>query len=182
MKKLSFATLIAILLFNVSFSQENKTLNTSETNYNEIKLNGLFLIAGALEVTYEKTLTDESGVGITVFLPIDDDISDDINYFVSPYYRFYFGKKYAAGFYVEGFGMLNSTNEFIFTSNNNNFFETIKEEKTDFALGIGIGGKWVTKSGFIGEVGFGVGRNLFNNNNQDFEIIGKGGIRIGYRF
>jgi hypothetical protein len=182
MKKLSFATLIATLLFNVSFSQENKTLNTSETNFNEIKLNGLFLIAGALEVTYEKTLTDESGVGITVFLPIDDDISDDINYFVSPYYRFYFGKKYAAGFYVEGFGMLNSTNDFTFTSNNNNFFETIKEEKTDFALGIGIGGKWVTKSGFIGEVGFGVGRNLFNNNNQDFEIIGKGGIRIGYRF
>ena len=139
MKKLSFATLIATLLFNVSFSQENKTLNTSETNFNEIKLNGLFLIAGALEVTYERTLTDESGVGITVFLPIDDDISDDINYFVSPYYRFYFGKKYAAGFYVEGFGMLNSTNDFTFTSNNNNFFETNDgADLSSFAAPIGL--------------------------------------------
>lgn len=183
MKNLYFAALLATLSFSTSFSQENNqnnNLNDTQTNFNEIKLNGLFLVLGAFEVTYERTLNEKSGLGISVFLPIDDDVSDDINYFISPYYRFYFGKKYAAGFYVEGFGMLNSTD----TWNFNNFIDTdIKtKEVTDFALGIGIGGKWITKSGFVGEIGFGVGRNLFNNNDQDYEIIGKGGITLGYRF
>ncbi len=186
MKKLCFATLIALLLCNSSFSQENNensNQNNAQTNFNEIKLNGLFLVLGAFEVTYERTINEESGAGVTVFLPIDDDVSDDINYYISPYYRFYFGKKYAAGFYVEGFGMLNSTNESLFfTDTINDDFTGTRKKITDFALGIGIGGKWVTKSGFVGEIGFGVGRNLFNSNDLDYEIIGKGGITLGYRF
>jgi len=72
--------------------------------------------------------------------------------------------------------MLNSTNRDF------NFFESEDDFRTDFALGIGLGGKWITNSGFIGEINFGVGRNLFNNNNTDYEIIAKGGISLGYRF
>ncbi|MGC6432350.1 MAG: DUF3575 domain-containing protein [Jejuia sp.] len=184
MKKLSFFVLLATLSLNTICGQEqkiDKTLNTSESNFNELKLNGLFLVLGAFEVTYERTLNEESGFGVTLFLPIDDDVSDDIKYYVSPYYRFYFGKKYAAGFFVEGFGMLNSTVSYELEFTSDSFIER-NDAKTDFALGIGIGGKWATKSGFIGELGFGVGRNFFNNNDLDFEIIGKGGITIGYRF
>lgn len=158
------------------FSQEDKTSPIENENFNELKLNALFLILGALEVTYERTLNEESGIGVTVFLPIDDEVSDDIKYYISPYYRFYFGEKYASGFFLEGFGMLNSTNRDI------NFFGGEDDFRTDFALGIGLGGKWITKSGFIGEINFGIGRNLFNNNNTDYEIIGKGGITLGYRF
>lgn len=184
MKKLSILTLLALFAFNASFSQENNdktTLSDSKTNFNELKLNGLFLVLGAFEVTYERTLNEESGAGVSLFLPIDDDVSDEIKYYVSPYYRFYFGKKYAAGFYVEGFGMLNSTVSYDIEFTSDSFIER-NEAKTDFALGIGIGGKWVTKSGFVGEIGFGVGRNFFNNNDLDYEIIGKGGITLGYRF
>lgn len=115
-----------------------------------------------------------------MFLPIDNDVSNDIKYYISPYYRFYFGNKYAAGFFVEGFGMLNSTNRDIniligSLGGNDNF-------KTDFALGIGLGGKWVTNSGFVGELNLGVGRNLFNNDDTDYEFISKVGISLGYRF
>tara|TARA_R110002049_G_scaffold289046_1_gene471751 strand:+ start:80 stop:568 length:489 start_codon:yes stop_codon:yes gene_type:complete len=161
------------------FSQENPKIDKgidSNQNFNEVKLNGLFLIAGALELTYERTLNEESGIGVSVFIPIDNEISDDLKYFISPYYRFYFGKKYAAGFFVEGFGMLNSTNR------NINFLGGEDDFRTDFALGIGLGGKWITKSGFIAELSLGFGRNLFNNNDTDYEIIGKGAISIGYRF
>lgn len=181
MKKLCSIALLACFTFNASFSQENKndkTANDSQTNFNEIKLNGLFLVLGAFEGTYERTINEETAFGANLFIPFDDDISD-VNYYISPYYRFYFGKKYAAGFYVEGFGMLNSTESYVYNSTS---FDDRMKPRTDFALGIGIGGKWVTKSGFIGEIGFGVGRNLFNNNDLDFEIIGKGGIRLGYRF
>tara|TARA_R110000868_G_scaffold37619_1_gene132819 strand:+ start:75 stop:467 length:393 start_codon:yes stop_codon:yes gene_type:complete len=130
-------------------------------------------------VIFERTINEESGFGISVLIPIDNNISDDLNYYISPYYRFYFGEKYAAGFFVEGFGMLNSTNDYSYYFGLN---ATDKKTITDFALGIGLGGKWLTKSGFIGELNFGIGRNLFNNNNTDNEIVGKAGITIGYRF
>ena len=144
-------------------------------------MNGLFLVLGGLEVTYERTLNNETGFGITAFIPIDDDI-EDLNYFIAPYYRLYFGDKYAAGFFVEGFGMLNSTDNTTYFINDG-FDPTYKEESsTDFALGIGLGGKWLTNSGFIGEISLSIGRNLFNNDENDFEIISKGGISIGYRF
>ena len=56
-----------------------------------------------------------------------------------------------------------------------------EDNVTDFALGIGVGGKWVTKRGFLAELNFGFGRNLFNSDsNEDF--IGKVGITLGYRF
>lgn len=158
------------------FSQEDYATKLENENFNELKLNALFLILGALEVTYERTLNEESGIGVTLFLPFDNDVSDDVKYYISPYYRFYFGEKYAGGFFLEGFGMLNSTNRDI------NLFGGADDFRTDFALGIGLGGKWLTKSGFIGEINFGIGRNLFNNDDTDYEILGKGGITLGYRF
>ncbi|MFD1614493.1 hypothetical protein [Gelatiniphilus marinus] len=74
--------------------------------------------------------------------------------------------------------MLNSVNETVF--NNNGGIET--KNVADFALGIGLGGKWITKSGFIGELNLGFARNLFNNDRYDYDIIAKAGITLGYRF
>lgn len=137
------------------------------------------MVLGAFEVTYERTLNEESGIGLTAFLPISEEVRNDIEYYISPYYRLYFGEKYAAGFFVEGFGMLNSTERSLST---NDEYTNEEEFVTDFALGIGLGGKWITKSGFIGELSFGFGRNLFNTKETDDDFVGKGGITIGYRF
>ncbi len=181
MKKVVLAVSLFISL--IGFSQETQEDKQSPIKQNEVKINALFLVIGAFEGTYERLLNEESGVGISVFLPFDDDI--DLKYYVSPYYRMYFGKKYASGFFVEGFGMLNSynNNTLIF---NDQFDLIITEQKnvTDFALGISVGGKWVTKRGMFAELNFGVGRNLFNSNNDnDFdEFVGKAAISIGYRF
>lgn len=158
-----------------------------ETNLDrhELKLNALYMVVGAFDVTYEYLLNEESGVGISVFLPYDDEIKDDINYYISPYYRFYFGNKYAAGFFLEGFGMLNSTNWYVteFQDGMDPVVVTREETITDFALGIGLGGKWVTKRGLLGEINLGVGRNLFNSNEfEDNDFVGKIGITVGYRF
>jgi len=178
MKKLSLLTLTALFFYSVSFSQNE---NANPQNFNEIKLNGLYLVLGAFDITYERTINEESAFGLNVFLPFDDDINDEVNYYISPYYRFYFGKKYAAGFFLEGFGMLNSINDYRFSGDG---FDTVLQEKniTDFALGIGLGGKWLTNSGFIGELNLGFARNLFNNDRYDYEIVGKIGITLGYRF
>ena len=182
MKKIYSVLLIAVLFSTSMFSQENGKTEKASENFNEIKLNGLYLVLGAFDVTYERTINEESAFGLNAFIPFDDDINDEINYYISPYYRLYFGKKYAAGFFLEGFGMLNSTNDINYFYNDGINASRREETITDFALGIGLGGKWVTKSGFVGELNFGLGRNLFNNDRYDYEIIGKASITLGYRF
>jgi hypothetical protein len=65
-----------------------------------------------------------------------------------------------------------------------NYYILQRTKVTDFALGFGLGGKWVTKSGVIFEINTGIGRNLFykeDNVNRD-KFVSKGGISIGYRF
>ncbi|MCH7524009.1 MAG: DUF3575 domain-containing protein [Bacteroidetes bacterium] len=165
--------MLSILTAN---AQDNVAKDTN-LKKNEVKINGYYLIFGAFEGTYERILNEESAVGISIFLPIDNNVKDIIDYYISPYYRMYFGKKHAAGFFIEGFGMLNSiqNNYSLFSSNGNN-------KTTDFALGLGIGGKWITKRGFIGEINYGLGRNLFNANESNVELVFKVGINIGYRF
>jgi hypothetical protein len=181
MKKL--LVIVCLSVFAFGYSQDEKQVDFKR---NEIKGNALFLVAGALEVTYEHLLNEESGVGVSLFVPYDNDIN--VNFSLTPYYRFYFGKKPAAGFFVEGFGMLNSYTQETYYYAYEDFppygtIETVtKDNTTDFALGFGLGGKWVTKRGFVFEINGGVGRNLFSSNDTDTEIVGRGGITLGYRF
>ena len=59
----------------------------------------------------------------------------------------------------------------------------IKEDNTlAFALGIGVGGKWITKSGFVGELNLGLGRNIINVDDFIDDLVGEIGIGVGYRF
>jgi hypothetical protein len=175
--------LLCLTFFTFGYSQEKTVIDFPK---NEIKGNALFLVVGALEVTYERLLNEESGVGVSLFVPYENDF--DTNFSLSPYYRFYFGKKPAAGFFVEGFGMLNSYTQENYYYAYEDFppygtIQTItKDNRTDFALGFGLGGKWVTKRGFVFEINAGVGRNLFNSSDTDYEIVGRGGITLGYRF
>lgn len=181
MKKISLILLLASSI--LSFSQQNDQNLIDSSKQNELKINGLYLVIGSFELTYERALNEESALGISAFLPFDEDIKDDINYYISPYYRFYFGKKYASGFFVEGFGMLNSVKEeeeVVLSPPDLVGFDEVNT--TDFALGIGLGGKWVTNRGFLAELNFGVGRNLFNSSDSDNEFVGKVGISVGFRF
>jgi len=181
MKKLIIFALIGLTFSNINAQDDN--IKPLEERKHEVRLNGLYLVIGAFEGSYSYVLNEESTLGVSALIPIDEDVSDDLNYYISPYYRFFFGKKHAAGFFLEGFGMLSSVNRGDF------FFDDIQgvtrdeETITDFALGIGVGGKFITKRGLVGEINLGVGRNLFNtNSNFDNDIVGKIGISLGYRF
>jgi hypothetical protein len=176
MKKLLI--MFCLMVFTFGYSQDKET---ASFNKNEIKGNASFLVAGALEVSYEHLLSEESGIGASLFLAITDDFAT--NFALTPYYRFYFGKKPAAGFFVEGFGSLNSYDDSIYTGQDSSYNYYYKDvSRTDFALGFGLGSKWITKSGFLFEINAGVGRNLFNSIDTDHEIVGRGGITLGYRF
>lgn len=151
---------------------------------NEMKLNAFNLIAFTfVDFSYETLLNEESSLGIGVLFNIgsENEILDEIrNFSLTPYYRQYFSKQYAEGFFVEGFGMINSGNQ-------NDFYQdvelTVPDEGdyTDFALGIAVGGKFVTPRGFVVEIYTGLGRNLLGSEFAP-DVVSRGGISLGYRF
>ncbi|WP_366185696.1 DUF3575 domain-containing protein [Flavobacterium ovatum] len=178
-KAILFLSLFSSLFF---FGQEQKTTSLLK---NEIKANALFLVIGATEFTYERILSNDSGVGISVFYAKQDDA--DLNFSLSPYYRAYFGEKPAAGFFVEGFSMLNSGKksvyvDYVYNNNTQTYSSTNRggESFTDLALGFSVGAKWIHPRGFVFEFSGGIGRNLIDSNSP--EVVGRGGISLGYRF
>lgn len=174
MKKIA---IILLFVSSISFGQNSDDIRGK--NRYEIKVNGLSVIFKAIDLEFERTINAESSFGVSTFLSFDDDV-DKLKY-ISPYYRVFFGEKHASGFFIEGFGMLNSQEEARFTIVGGGNITQIRENVTDFALGIGLGGKWITKKGFIGQVNLGVGRNLFNTDKGD-EFVAKLGITLGFGF
>lgn len=173
MKK-SLLVIFILVIFVHTLPSQNISNSSGDENFNEIRLNAFFLVLGAVELTYENILNEHSGIGLSIMLPISNEVREDVKYYMSPYYRFYFGEKHAAGFFLEGFGMLNNVKR--------EYFDRDDEFITDFALGIGFGAKWLAKKGITAELNMGIGRNLFKNNKGDSELIGRAGISFGYRF
>lgn len=184
MKKLLIITVFLCIGYQ-SFGQETQTseaknVKDNSMGNNEIKLNVVYLLAGIPEVGYEYLINEESGVGVNLLFAIDSDI--EFKFALTPYYRFYFGKKKAAGFFAEGFGMVNVIDyeyDYYYYGYDDSYYVS-DDPETDFALGVAVGGKFLTKSGFVFEIYGGVGRNLFNNNTDDF--VPRFGITFGKRF
>ena len=172
--------LIVLLAFYSVNAQSEANANPYQKN-NEIKLNLLSPLSGAVEVGYERFLNKNSSLGISAFKVYEHSTNDDMNYYISPYYRYYFGKKYASGFFVEGFGMFTSIDgKKIYAADNVTFTEG--KDVYDLALGAGLGWKLVTKKGFTFEANTAYGRLIFNANKTDHDQVLKLGVSVGYRF
>ncbi len=181
--------LCALLVFLcVSSSYMNaQDFTDPENDRDEVKLNLFNLVVFKyLDGSYERVIDEESSFGIAALVNLGDDY-DTFDYLrefsITPYYRRYFSKGYAKGFFVEGFGMLNKTSdEFYINFDDVTMQSNYDTEKyTDFAIGVSLGGKFISKRGFVAEVYGGVGRNLLNSNNT-VEVVGRGGISLGFRF
>lgn len=177
MKKITLLIALTLSLSVLGQSEEK----------NELKLNAFNLIAlSAIDITYERLLTEESAIGTSLYVYSGNNQDEVGEYYksfsITPYYRNYFSKNYAKGFFVEAFAMLSSRKKFDDIFDNPN----TQKKESNFAMGIAVGGKWVTKKGFLAEISIGIGRNLFQKNNDEYydetPIVGRGGISIGKRF
>ncbi|MDR6919820.1 DUF3575 domain-containing protein [Chryseobacterium sp. 2987] len=179
MKKKLLQLIVLLAFYSVNAQSETDT-NPYQKN-NEIKLNLLSPLSGAVEIGYERFLNKNSSLGISAFKVYEHSTNDDMNYYISPYYRYYFGKKYASGFFVEGFGMLTSIDgKKMYAADNVTFTEG--KDVYDLALGAGFGWKLVTKKGFVFEANTAYGRLVFNANKTDHDQVLKLGVSVGYRF
>jgi hypothetical protein len=182
MKKLIFA--IAILICNQNlFAQEN-----SSNKKNEIKFNLPLAIYGLPELSYERIVEDNMSYGVSLSIgvdkPYDNNTSNGIpeRAIVCPYYRVYFGKKRAAGFYIEGNMAVANQKEinqptYYYTTG----LTTYKDiSSTGFGFGGALGVKLLAKNGFVGDIYAGWGR-LFGDNAY-YNGYPRLGVCIGRRF
>lgn len=179
MKKITLIILLLTATFSIAQEKEDVEFPQDVDKKTEIKINALTLLAAKwIDVSYERLIDEESSFGISASLNTDTS-ETDLNYALTPFYRRYFSGKFARGFFVEGFGALFSSREY---SDNSSFFASQTNNfETGFAVGISIGGKFVSKKGFTTELLLGVGRNMIDSSSYN-EGFGRAAISVGYRF
>ena len=195
MQKIIFSTItlmlsISLLAQSDDLTDSQKRLNNfSATKNHEVSLDVIAALAiPAFSPRYEYILGRYSGVGADLFIAFEDNLDFYEILSLTPYYRQYFFSKEdygAKGFYAEGFMKFYTfdSDGQLFLSNGDsanydkNYFET--------AIGAGIGWKWVSDSGFLVDLGIGVGRNLgLADEPEGFnpEVQVRGGLNFGWRF
>ncbi len=188
MKKLILIPLLLLALH--SFSQKTEEKQKSH----ELKLNAFnTLVFKSLEGSYEYLINKESSVGISMMVNLNDEFNEGPEYAetfaITPFYRRYFSRKYAWGFFMEAFGMYNKQQDDYYEyyepvdpySQNSSY--VTDEDTNNFALGISIGGKFVSQKGFAFEFYGGIGRNLFTSDSRyNYEFVPRLGVSFGYRF
>ncbi len=145
------------------------------------------LIFPAFNPRYEYILNKYSAIGSDLNINFDNENGSEIleTFSISPFYRQYFFSKEdygAKGFYGEGFVKFytyEADTSFLFDDaaniNTEDYFET--------AIGIGIGWKWVSNSGFLIDINGGLGRNLgFADDPDERDFTGKFGVNFGWQF
>ncbi len=182
---------IAFLLFYVlSFAQQDDV----PIKKHEVKANAFnIIIFKTVDFSYEYLIDSESsfGVSLLVNLQNNDSYNSEYDYYeddgpyyieqfaITPFYRRYFSSKYAWGFFLEAFGMFNVQEDYYY--NNNNF--TSDGSSNNVAVGISIGGKFISSKGFVFEFFGGAGRNLYQSDKRyATEIVPRLGASLGYRW
>lgn len=169
--------LLAMASTMSSFAQESKE-DLPSFRKNDIVVDPFWIIGGlALNASYERILSEDSGIGVNAILGIGDDLEDFTQ--ISPYYRAYFGSKYASGFYIEGYVPITVQREYEWV----NGTETDRTvDRTTGGLGFGLGSKWVAKKKFVFELNLGIARKFIGNRGETSPVTGKGMIGVGFCF
>ncbi|MCP9200431.1 hypothetical protein MKO06_10950 [Gramella sp. GC03-9] len=187
MKKLAIAGIL-LLSTSICLSQENLQEEEPEKRditQNELSLNAFNLVSfGVIEVAYERVISENSTWAVEAFIhPNKEDYVDELYYkdlSLTGKYKHFFSSTYARGFYVNGFGMI-SSGEYeteSYWTDGDYIVET--DDYADFAIGFGLGGKFVSSGGFLLDLNAGIGRNLLSNNSPT--IVGQFMVNLGFRF
>lgn len=164
-------------------------IHKRDFTYNELSIGALNLVAfGAIDIAYERILTPNTTWAVeTFFLALNKDNEDlsgayDKDFSLTGKVKYFFSEhRHAWGFYVNGFSMISSGNFMDEVYDSQGYYRFSEEVSyTDFALGFGLGGKFVATQGFFVDLSAGIGRNLFNSNSPT--IVGQFNTNLGFRF
>jgi hypothetical protein len=174
---------VEVVKTDTQIEEFSKQIGTKEFKLDFLDL----LVFPALSVGYEKINDSSTAFGTTLFINLGGEDSDwNDNLAITPYYRFYFLQSedyggygvFAEVFTKFAFGDAEVYNDISNTSVDENYF--------DMALGLAVGRKWINRKGFTLETLFGVGRNLFFDEESDSgdrsAASARFNISIGKRF
>ncbi len=177
MKKILLFVLMCAGIHSVQ-AQETESIAQNDLMIGPFEL----IIGPALNVSYERLINSDAGIGLNGLFVLED--GDGLRSQVSPFYRMYFGKKYASGFFIEGFVPITTTQDTRYklsVSPQGYYSETyLTDKNTTVGVGLGIGGKWVARRNIVFEVSSGVARRF--GKADVTKITAKGMLGIGYRF
>ena len=179
-KSLLIATILLFTSFSTSvFGQFNKRMADNNFNKpvkNEFRFNMLSSMLGLLEVNYERFLSDNSGLGISASISLENREDQEIRSLFLPYFRVYFSDGFATGAFIEA--NMAVAREY-YPEFGSSWNSRAYNYQTSFGLGTTVGYKMVRRNGIVGEVSLGVGR-LFGNSYAEF--YPRIGISIGKRW
>jgi hypothetical protein len=174
---------ISILLFSFNVFGQNQPVSTPlNTEFakdnNELKINLAMSIGGLPEITYERFIADNMGVGLSAAISLDNSLAT--NAIILPYYRVYFGSKKAAGFFIEGNGAMVVEKQYSYNYDHYGYYSSSSTSSVaHFGLGAALGVKFLTRNGLLGEIHLGLGRLFINNGDAVYPRIG---LTLGKRF
>jgi hypothetical protein len=201
MKKVALL-IMCLVVTSITRAQEDQTDSQKRLDdFTAVKKHELSLdVVAALAVPalnprYEYILGRYSGVGADVYISLEGD-NNNLDYYeifsFNPFYRQYFFSKKdygAKGFYAEGFLKFYSFEDYVDTFDSTGSYTSRQDESFfETAIGAGIGWKWVSNSGFMIDLGFGIGRDLgISDYDQDSwsgkgSVVLRGGLNFGWRF
>lgn len=181
--------MFTLLLFCNNLFAQNEEESVVKTH--ELKVNTFNLIVfKTVDFSYEYLINSESSVGVTLLFNLQDDNNDNPFYYerfaFTPYYRHYFSRKYALGFFLEAFGMYNYQEDYYdyyYDFRNRAYIDMSDLKSNNIAFGISVGSKFISRKGFLFEFYGGAGRNIYSSNEDNAtEIVPRLGVSLGYRF
>lgn len=171
---------VLVLLFPLqAVSQKMNTDKTGPPRKNEIRANLFTGLLGLPELNYERLLNDNSGLGLAVSVALENKEFMATRALVLPYYRMYFGKGYASGFFIEGNMGLSFEQQ---PEYNFGIWPTPPVQYKSgvyYGLGSAIGVKLENRNRLIGEVFLGGGR-LFGDSYDGAYL--RAGVCLGGRW
>jgi hypothetical protein len=173
---------IAVLMLSINVFGQNENATTQNTlngtDNNELRINLVMSIAALPELTYERYIADNMGVGLSAAVCLDKFENESLRYIFLPYYRLYFGSKKASGFFIEGNMAVIGQKGYSYDYNYYSYNQSVITS-TNFGFGAAVGVKFLTKNNFLGEAYLGLGR-LFGESISS--VYPRVGISLGKRF
>lgn len=161
MKKVGFI-IIVLCLCHAVFSQETADVK------NEIKVNLFMTVLSFPDISYERVWENNFGLGLSIGFPLE---SNNTNFRLLPYTRFYFGESLTKSFFIEANAAFESYKKHSYMSKTQN--------DLSFGLGVSFGYKYVNLKGLIGELFLGFGRTFDSENTKIYPRVG---ISLGKQF
>jgi hypothetical protein len=172
----------SIVIFGQSRSSAFKD-SINHIGKNEIKLNVATACAGLPEVTYERFVEDNIGLGLSCAYSLETPEKMTVRASFSPFSRIYFGKNNNSGFFIElSFSSVNQREkgvDMIYDSLYNYVAVPYDRSKTNIGFGAAVGLKFLTRNRIVGELYTGGGRLFGESINGGFARVG---LCLGKRF